>query len=426
LSDKPLPFPSTEPAAARSEQDQGPLANVRNCPKCGKPTEIVANDMGVAAFCGPCNKWWPIAASGTALPEMPRTPGRGISKHTYLDTTLDESWRDSPPPDSDEGFLARRRNEEGDKISRGPQSASSYSQRLEERRKEMEAVKSHSKPLGGAPPIEPGKLNRLIEDPSMLPENKEPPRPSIPGVGAAYQVNQDMVQRKGPIPGVPLAEAMNMRPATQQAPGTGMSKESIEALKMVKDDSDKKVTSELRNDLDDADKAIADNAKKEAPFDLESLLSAKHPLLSEERRKAIEARLSPLDISDLIMKLEIVQKVPIIENKFIIELRTFSQREHIWILQYLYEFPGSDRYVDEMFNTLKLVCSLVSLNGRVLPDHRVNPGTREEKLDKKAFEEKMFHITSLPVQILADVGVQCNWFNDRVQKLFTVENLKNG
>jgi hypothetical protein len=95
-------------------------------------------------------------------------------------------------------------------------------------------------------------------------------------------------------------------------------------------------------------------------------------------------------------------------------------------MQYLYEFPGSDRYQEELFNTLKLVCSVVAINGAVLPDHRDDVGNRGEHVDRKKFEDKLYHIQALPVQLLADIGVQCTWFNDRVQKLFTIENLKNG
>ena len=107
MTDK-LPFPSSVPAAARSLDQTTPLDGVRKCPKCGSETRIVANDTGVAAFCGPCNKWWPVSASGTAFPCMPATPGRGITKMVYTDSFVDETWKESPPKEDDEAFLARR------------------------------------------------------------------------------------------------------------------------------------------------------------------------------------------------------------------------------------------------------------------------------------------------------------------------------
>jgi hypothetical protein len=47
-------------------------------------------------------------------------------------------------------------------------------------------------------------------------------------------------------------------------------------------------------------------------------------------------------------------------------------------------------------------------------------------VERDKFEEKMFHVAAYPVQVIADMGAQCNWFNDRVNKLFSVERLKNG
>jgi hypothetical protein len=109
-----------------------------------------------------------------------------------------------------------------------------------------------------------------------------------------------------------------------------------------------------------------------------------------------------------------------------VSLRTFSQRENLWILKYLYDFPGSSLYVQELINTCRLVCSLVAINGSYLPDHRQDAGTATEKILKEDFEKKFFHVASFPVQLVADLSVQAMWFQDRVDKLFTVDALKNG
>ena len=51
---------------------------------------------------------------------------------------------------------------------------------------------------------------------------------------------------------------------------------------------------------------------------------------------------------------------------------------------------------------------------------------RSEDVDKDQFINKMSIISSWPVQLIADAGIQCNWFNDRVNSLFNEGILKNG
>jgi hypothetical protein len=306
---------------------------------------------------------------------------------------------------------------------RGPTSAANYAQRVAAKRQAVQDAKRELPPPGGEP-LPEGKLSELTQQKVFAPP--APPGSQVPtGVGSAYQVNQDLVHGNRAPKGVSMAEAMSMKPQQAQPEGKPLQDETLEALRLAKESADKEDDVQAR--LDDADKEIVERSKnEELPFDFDSIIAARNPLYNPDRKKVIEERLEPLDIEDLIMRREIVQLIPIIPDKFELELRTISQAENIWIEQLLYEVPGSDRYVTELHSTFKLVCALVGVNGQRLPDHRADVGTRQEHVERDKFEEKMFHVAAYPVQVIADMGAQCNWFNDRVNKLFSVERLKNG
>jgi hypothetical protein len=265
--------------------------------------------------------------------------------------------------------------------------------------------------------------------PEATPEERAPSRPPS-GVGAAYPVNQAMARGEVERP-VSLREANQM--STKQKPA--LSPESIQALKMTQVDTPepeeeppapkqefKSVAEETQQELDQA----SDQFEPETSMDVDALIEARMSIMSPQRREVIEERLAPMNIGDIITKREIVQEVPIIPDKLVVTYRTYSQRENIWVLQYLYDFPGSNAYVQELLNTCRLVCGLVSINGQYLPDHRSDVGTPSETVDRDAFKKKMFHVTSFPVQLVADMSVQMLWFQERVDKLFTVDKLKNG
>jgi len=321
----------------------------------------------------------------------------------------------------------------------GPQkTADSYASR-QKKREAVDSVKGKGGPLGGAPPIPEGKLQSLVPDTRPQPDFGEVPeevvndefdipvRPQVGGVGSGYEVNQAMARGEtdGPIS---MAEARSRGMGTIKEPKP-LSDESIEALNAAKAEMDS-----TKKRMEDAERGFVDDARDSSsksaslPFDLEQLFQQQNQnvLINEGRRKAIESRLDPLSIEDMITKRGLQQTVIIVPDKLDVTLRTFTQKEHIWILQYIYEYPGSQAYNEQLLDTFKMVLSLVAINGARLPDHRKNVGSTSEEVDRELFEKKMGHVANLPVQLIADIGVQCNWFNDRVNQLFTYENVKNG
>jgi len=172
------------------------------------------------------------------------------------------------------------------------------------------------------------------------------------GVGAAYHVNQAMAsgQVKRPV---------SMREAKEMST-SNLSPESVQALQMAKENIESAQTQPQQPEEEPEKpprKSVAEETKEEVeqvierefgpdlPFDISGITDVRQTMMSKERRDEIESRLKPLDIGDMIMKREIQQEIPIIPGKLVITLRTFNQRENIWVLKYLYDFPGSQAYM---------------------------------------------------------------------------------
>jgi len=330
----------------------------------------------------------------------------------------------------------------GSPPGKGLRSAQTFAQR----KRSAAGVKGKGRPLGGAPPIPEGKMAGAVmpkptfeipyEDPPPIHSNDRAVPPSQ-GVGSAYPVNQNMAAG-GKQKSLSQAKREGLMD-TSGTQGRGPSEETAAALQAIHNriqESDrepppppqepkKEDESELDQELmDKAEEEIAESSK--SLIDFEALSGVRNNLMSEERRKAVESRLKKLDISDMVMSREIQQEVTIIPGKLSLTYRTMNEREHLFCLRHVYEHQGSAAYMEEMFNVAKLACSLLEVNGAPLPEHRKNVGKPNEEVDEENFKLKLFHLCSFPVQFLAEMSVQGMWFNDRINDLFSVENLKNG
>lgn len=354
-----------------------------------------------------------------------------------------------------------------DELAKTPlTSAASYSKRVREKQAAIASAKSRGVPIGHASPIPEGKLQPIadaarasrlpqpdfgvppppqIEEPpaDWAPPSAPPQRPPIKGVGAAYAANQalSMGETDGPINMKESKQLADERARQHQASAgrpVPVSEETQQLLQQQhrhqtedgpEAESEHQDTVPPQDRLDQAEKDIVERGQDALNyFDYERMARETPPLLKEERRKVIEARLSSMDFEDLITKREIEQVVPVIPGKFEITLRTVREREHMWVLEYIYRKTGvtSAAYIEEMTGVCKLVCGLKGINGRPIPDHRINLGQPNEEIDEKKFEEKLSIVLGFPIQLVADLGVQFNWFAMRVTDLFSVDNLKNG
>ncbi|GAF67774.1 unnamed protein product, partial [marine sediment metagenome] len=227
-----------------------------------------------------------------------------------------------------------------DEVRKSMKTAASYSERVQKQKSKTDSLKGKGKPLGGAPPIPEGKLASLVQPVFDAEEEgggeefrvpQEPP-PEVGGVGAAYAANQALMrgETEGPIS---MKEAKKI--------GKPLSEKSIEALKATKKEMDAPGESEdnTKERLEAADEDLVH--RDDIGIDFGQLVNARSNLMSKERRAAIEDRLGALDISDMIMKREIVQRIPVIPGKLEYTIRTYNQHEHLFCLNYVFSTPGS-------------------------------------------------------------------------------------
>lgn len=275
-------------------------------------------------------------------------------------------------------------------VSEQLQNAADYTKRIRERQAQTQSAKAEGMPVGGAPPVPRERAEALSP---MAQPSWDADGPSVEG---AHQVHQPP---GGVGSGYEASPAISSSPPTEEAP------------------EEAAVPSEETEDA---------GVVREEDFDFDDLGRVRNQLVSKERKEAIEARLSPLKVSDLITTNEIRQTVASIPGQLEYEIRTIAEHEHLYCMQYVYDYTGSPRFIEELFNTAKIACSIIAINGKMLPEHRKRIGQRDEEVEKELFDKKMSVVKRFATQLLADVGVQLTWFNERVNGLFSVEKIKNG
>jgi hypothetical protein len=146
-------------------------------------------------------------------------------------------------------------------------------------------------------------------------------------------------------------------------------------------------------------------------------------LTSPARKKEVEDRLQPLDISDILIHGEIRQDIVVVPGKLTITLRSVNGEEDLAVKRLMYSESGSDRYMLDKFALMNVAVSIVNINNQAFPTHLDDNKRFNEKLFLKKFDALM----KFPIQFLADLGVQALWFDQRVRKLFTTStsSLKN-
>jgi hypothetical protein len=274
---------------------------------------------------------------------------------------------------------------------------------------------------GLAPQPDFGVVEDEKTDMSGLGRSDQNPPVGMGGVGSAYPVNQAMASGEVDKP-MSLRDAKALGRAKSGSKAE-LSPETAEGLRRVQELQDQE--SEDQVDTTEAELAEATEEILQRPgqFDFNALNEQQRILMDPDRKKEIEGRLEALDIADMILKREIVQDVPVVTGTLIYTLRTFNQQENLFCLSHVYESgERSMSWAEEYLNTCKLVCSLVAINGARLPNHLDQNG----EVDREAFENKMRHVASLPTPLVADISVQTIWFEQRVNKLFSAGNLKNG
>lgn len=271
-----------------------------------------------------------------------------------------------------------------------PNAEEAYRQKIAEARKGVDSLKG-TQPLGGIPRPQMPVLSRdRVAAPSpspMTPDGGVQPRP----------------------PGSPA-----IRPETQQQL-EDMAKAQEAAAQATLDE--KKVVEDAKKEKGLSDDDLFDM------MDFNQRNEAERILNNKKRRKEIEGRCEPMNFEDLLISNEVAQTVPIIPGKFEPRYRSLTPEESLFIKKLMSrEQTVNDQYMLEKYGLLQLTCSITSINGVPLPDHRGKDGTPDDDL----FQTKLKVITKKSGYIVADLGINYAWFDLRVRRLINPDDLKNG
>jgi hypothetical protein len=177
-----------------------------------------------------------------------------------------------------------------------------------------------------------------------------------------------------------------------------------------------------------SEKEIAAAVKKMDDFDFNTLreMMMKDIINNEDQKKIIEARCKPLDLTDMIVRGFVTQRVPIIPGRFEPEFQSMRGDEDLAIKRLIMldskSIEVTERYLLDKFSLMSVAIGLRSVNGQPLPTHLND----QDKFDEDLFWRKFEQVTRLPFHMLASIGVNYYWFDIRVRKLFVADALGNG
>ncbi len=229
-------------------------------------------------------------------------------------------------------------------------------------------------------------------------ENLQQAGPSTPPIGALHATEADA--QKG------ISSAATAAARVGNLPG---------------DDSEKPLTEEERAKL-------KENIDKLDEFDLDSFRQAmmRDILNNPDQQKAIEARLKPLSIDELIMNNRIEQDVMIIPGKLWYTFQSMGGDDDQAIKRLIMleskSVEVSDRYLLDKYSFMSITVGLKAINGKPFGAIYDATGNFSDDL----FWSKFNRILKLPMQMLASIGVNLFWFEARVRKLFVVDLVGNG
>lgn len=272
----------------------------------------------------------------------------------------------------------------------------------------------------GAPRMAPGGKVQQVRGPFAPVEEDAPQQPGFrPGIGSMYQANQ---------PALKAGDGFKPRISEETRQTMQTLAEFHAAAERQQHMAQEKAADPQRDEREKAAESLEKQIDKDADLfkELQDVLDdpAQWNLLNNpKRRKEIEGRLRAMDITDVILHGEVRQTVPIVPDKLEITYRSVSAEEDLAVKQMMFGESGGDRYLMDKYTIMQLTLAIVSINGEELPTHLND----KKKFDEKRFLDKLGKVTRFPVQLIADLGIQYLWFDERVRRLFLggTDELKN-
>jgi hypothetical protein len=141
-------------------------------------------------------------------------------------------------------------------------------------------------------------------------------------------------------------------------------------------------------------------------------------------RKAVEARLQPIDVGQFILAGEATQLVPIIPEHLTVVFRTVTDDEETFVdLQLSKEKDmTSGRQFLRRQSEWALALHIKSVNGTEWPKVLASDGS----VDKEVAAERIKRVRKLAGPVFSLMGQNMAWFLERVNSVLTVAALKNG
>jgi hypothetical protein len=181
-------------------------------------------------------------------------------------------------------------------------------------------------------------------------------------------------------------------------------------------------------DTDAAKSKLREHVEKMDEFEFDSFRQAmmRDILNNPEQKAVIEARLQPLDITDMIVSGYVKQDVPVIPGKLTFTFRSMTGEEDLEVKRLIMteskSLEVSDRYLLDKYAFMSMAVGLAAINGKPLGDvYDSNGGFSDDQ-----FWVKYKRVIRLPLHMLASIGLNQMWFEQRARKLYVAEKVGNG
>lgn len=240
------------------------------------------------------------------------------------------------------------------------------------------------------------------------------------GVGAAYQDNQPFVQ-------APDGRRLSQKTlkSLEEVGQQELEKFQEQAETTQKEEAAKKA----QEKPDAVAKAMADLGLDDPEMLRRIEEESKGKLERKEVRDAIEARLKPISIEQMLDDGEARQEVPIVRptkhtGGLEATYRTVRGDENLEIHRLMRgDAHLGGNFVRDKYLLLRLTAGLFALNGDPLPSHMNQAG----EWDPDKFAAKLKVVGRYPLPMLSVLSINYSWFADRAEDVFLdVGGLKNG
>lgn len=301
-------------------------------------------------------------------------------------------------------------------------------------------------------PMPQPRMGGLVAPEGLLPTDMLPDQATRDpafrqGQGAMFAVHQpELAYKYGVMRGQQFVQPHQLKSGKTQQQG-GLRPETVAGLQALEElNKQRDATTERA-----ADAAIEEEARKGPSqggevstkltdeerstildgmdeFDKGRLKNAtyKDMLNNEEQRALIEKRLSPLDLTELIVTGRVRQVVPVLPGVFEPEFQSYDGDDDLTIKRLVGEETVGlmlpDRYILDKYQLMGLTIALRAINKKVFPDYR----DAEGKFDTAAFWKKYAVVSRFNYHMIASLMVHWFWFDVRVRQLFKAQALGNG